>query len=299
MREDPTLLEDARGRVEPARAVLLEHVASPRTGTVSDPADWAAVVTLERLAAEVGADDPSTLQALLAGDGTASVHALVDEALDRVAVGLVRRERGQRVDSGVLNAAAGHHSVTTDAALLRAAARAAHASFTAMPYYGARYGARGSRFAGTDSAWLASLAALPPEPALRQVLWLSRVLATRGMPSWLMERHLADLSTWMERTAGSGAGGSLPVVAAALTAERVAVCPDDLLERAEERVALVVGADRPVPHAGRLGGAADVRLGRAVDTEPLLAWLAAPEQVDDEAAVALREVASWVDARLG
>ena len=104
-----------------------------------------------------------------------------------------------------MNPGAGSYDVTTDATLVRAAVRAAQRSLDAMPYYGVRYGERGSRFATTDSAWLISLAPLSEERANRQVAWLCRVLAGRGMPSWLMELHLVELVAEVRSVAGDDA----------------------------------------------------------------------------------------------
>jgi hypothetical protein len=53
-----------------------------------------------------------------------------------------------------------------------------------------RYGERGWRFSLSDSGWLQTLRELSPDAARAQLLWLSNLLAARGMPRYLMARHL-------------------------------------------------------------------------------------------------------------
>lgn len=92
-----------------------------------------------------------------------------------------------------LNPEAGGHTIAGDARELDAALRAGDHSWKEFPYYALRYGERGRRFTRSDSAWLAGLAHLPPDQVVDQVDWLARVLAARGMPRWLLERHLRVL----------------------------------------------------------------------------------------------------------
>jgi heme oxygenase len=89
-----------------------------------------------------------------------------------------------------LNPDAGMHAISLDPRELEAALRAGERSWREFPYYEWRYGERGMRFTRSDSAWLVTLADYAPVVAERQVLWLGRVLASRGMPQWMLERHL-------------------------------------------------------------------------------------------------------------
>ena len=201
--------------------LLLAHVDRATTGPLDDPAVVAAVVGVERLVVATGSTDAHVLRDALAGRPVAGADAgrvadLVAEARGHVAAGLIRRDSGQSVDAGVVNPASGGYEITTDANLLRAAVRAAQGSIDAMPYYGARYGARGSRFATTDSAWLISLAGLGTDRAIHQVEWLARVLAARGMPSWLLEIHLDALVAEV-RTVADEAAGSDPTASSSAT----------------------------------------------------------------------------------
>jgi hypothetical protein len=161
-----------------------------------------------------------------------------------------------------------------------------------MPYYGARYGARGSRFATTDSAWLISLADLTQDRAVHQVEWLARVLAPRGMPSWLLEIHLDALVAEVRSVADEDAVGSLPAAALALATTRRRHVDDDLLRSADAWADEALGDTLPVPRTGALLAAAvaDERAGVTRDDSSLVGWLTDPERVPEAAAAALHAV---------
>ena len=92
--------------------------------------------------------------------------------------------------AAVINPLAGVHPVTASPQELEAVRRATEASLREAPYYLERYGERGRAFGGSDGAWLVTLCRGDPEFVAKQVLWLGRVLAARGMPRWLLQRHL-------------------------------------------------------------------------------------------------------------
>ncbi|KRF38144.1 hypothetical protein [Terrabacter sp. Soil810] len=277
-----------------AHRILLDHADRKVTGPLEDPAVLAAVVGVERLVVAAGSTDEAVLRSALTGDVVADadpdrVAALVAEARSHVMAGLLRRATGQAVDAGIVNPASGGYEITTDATLLRAAVRAAQGSIDAMPYYGARYGARGSRFATTDSAWLVSLATLAEDRAVHQVEWLSRVLAARGMPSWLLEIHLDALVAEVRSVADSGAVGSLPVAADALGRARRRHVDDDLLRSADSWADEALGDALPVPRAGALMAAAvaDERAGVTRDDRALVDWLTDSARSDESATTRL------------
>ena len=277
-----------------AHRILLDHADRTVTGPLEDPAVLAAVVGVERLVVATGSTDEAVLRSALTGDVVADadpdrVAALVAEARSHVMAGLLRRATGQALDAGIVNPASGGYEITTDATLLRAAVRAAQGSIDAMPYYGARYGARGSRFATTDSAWLVSLATLAEDRAVYQVEWLSRVLAARGMPSWLLEIHLDALVSEVRSVADSGAVGSLPVAADALGRARRRHVDDDLLRWADSWADEALGDALPVPRAGALMAAAvaDDRAGVTRDDRALVDWLTDSARSDESATTRL------------
>lgn len=117
---------------------------------------------------------------------------------ERIVQVTIRTSMSQRTSTtalgaGLLNRDAGSHIVTTDPGELAACLRAGRASWTEFPYYEARYAERGYRFCNSDTAWLVTLCDLEPARALEQVLWLGRVLSSRGMPQYLLECHLRNL----------------------------------------------------------------------------------------------------------
>ena len=284
-------------RATEARQLLLSQTDRAASGSLEDPALVAAVVGVERLVVATGSTDGQTLRDALEGRPVPGsdpevVATLVAEAERHVLAGLARRASGQSVDAGVINPDAGTYRMTTDATLLRAAVRAAQRSFDVMPYYRIRYGERGSRFASSDSAWLISLAPLSADRATRQVLWLSGVLAGRGMPSWLMETHLDELVTEVRAVAGDTAVGVLPAARDALAEARRAHVDDELLGQADAWADELVGGLPPVPRTGALLAAAtaDALAGVTLDDRSLVDWLTDPARTTPETATAVHEL---------
>lgn len=103
------------------------------------------------------------------------------------------------IPASSINPAAGSYPVTSDPRELEAARRAGNASVAEFPYYLERYGERGRRFGASDGAWLVALCDFGAEHVRAQVLWLGTVLASRGMPRWLLERHLQVLHAELVR----------------------------------------------------------------------------------------------------
>lgn len=88
------------------------------------------------------------------------------------------------------HAEAGNHPLPTDPREIQAALRAGERCYAVHPYFERRYGERGRAFTRSDGGYLSSLADHPQAYVNGQVLWLAGVLASRGMPRWLMEEHL-------------------------------------------------------------------------------------------------------------
>ncbi|MBV5326805.1 MAG: hypothetical protein JZU65_04085, partial [Chlorobium sp.] len=93
-----------------------------------------------------------------------------------------------------INPEAGNHPIPTDKREIEAALNASNRCWNEYPYYEKRYGKRGKRFSDSDTCWLATLTCLEQIDLQKQVDWLCRVLATRGMPSLMMETTLHYLS---------------------------------------------------------------------------------------------------------
>jgi hypothetical protein len=283
-----------------ARRLLLEHADGALSGFVEDPALVAAVVGVERLVAVTGSTDAATLREALSPTPhpDPAVAEVAQEAVDSVAAGLERRYTGEPVDAGLVNPDAGRHEIVTDATLLRAGVRASQRSYDAVPYYRLRYGGRGARFASSDAAWLISLAEHDEEQAVTHVWWLARVLATRGMPSLLLERHLVALAGELRSVAGDDEAGTLQAGAEALPAALRRHVDDDLLGRADRWAAEALGGDLPFRGTGELLAAAtaDELSGLTPDDRQLVGWLTYPERVPPNAVGRLLEVRDRIRA---
>src|ERR1700755_2420664 len=99
------------------------------------------------------------------------------------------------------NPEAGDHAVSTDPLEKAAAEAAVRASWREFPYYARRYGERGWRFSLSDTGWIETLCHLNISEARAQAAWLGRLLATRGMPTYMLERHLVLLHGELLRVA--------------------------------------------------------------------------------------------------
>jgi hypothetical protein len=183
-----------------------------------------------------------------------------------------------------LNPAAGAHAVPGDLREVEAALLAGEACWREIAYYGARYGERGRRFTGSDAAWLVTLARDDLAAAMKQIDWLARLLAARGMPRWLLERHLQQL----ERTLGerlpqrASRYATLGAAAAALRAERLAAIPDDRAEALIARFTQGLETERGITprEAATLvvAAAADEACGVTHAARGLTRWLADPDR---------------------
>jgi heme oxygenase len=139
------------------------------------------VLRLEEYAPLIAAE-PAREQAIVGAQ-----HAL--EGFEPI-LGVIASGQYNDVLAGALNPDAGTHPIPNDVREVHAALLAGERSREAWPYYEARYGERGLRFTRSDSAWLVTLLREGVEVAARQIAWLGRVLAARGMPRYLLELHL-------------------------------------------------------------------------------------------------------------
>lgn len=92
-----------------------------------------------------------------------------------------------------LNSAAGQVPVPQDPREIAAAVRASQVIWRAFPYFAFRYGERGRRFGHSDSAYFLTLLGYDQQTIDQQIIWTAGVLASRGMPSWLLELQLRVL----------------------------------------------------------------------------------------------------------
>jgi hypothetical protein len=90
-----------------------------------------------------------------------------------------------------INLEAGDHAMPQNPLEIDLALRAAKVAWEKYPYLEHRYGERGRRFTNSDGCWLFTLTRAPSGVAVTSVLeWLRTVLASRGIPTVILEFHL-------------------------------------------------------------------------------------------------------------
>ncbi len=130
-----------------------------------------------------------------------AIHAPVIKAAHEAFAGLMtlymvlypQGENEKSLPLTLINPEAGNHPIPDNEPEINAALRASNRGWNEFPYYEKRFGERGRRFSDSDTCWLATLPALGQEDLQGQIDWLCRILATRGMPSVLMEHILRFL----------------------------------------------------------------------------------------------------------
>jgi len=96
--------------------------------------------------------------------------------------------------AAAVNFEAGDHAIPQNPVEIDLALRAAKAAWEKFPYLEQRYGARGKRFTNSDSCWLLTLTRAPGQDVATKALdWLRTVLATRGIPTVVLEAHLRTI----------------------------------------------------------------------------------------------------------
>ncbi|MFL5262612.1 MAG: hypothetical protein ACJ79L_09485 [Anaeromyxobacteraceae bacterium] len=196
--------------------------------------------------------------------------------------------------AAVLNPAAGDHRITSDPRELAAARAAGERTLAAYPYFTRRYGESGRAFATSDGAWIATLASEDDERATEQLLWLGRVLASRGMPRVLLEVHLRTLARELRRAvpARARAYAQLDRAAETLAAARRAHVDDAALAAISRRFDADAGAPwaSRLPHSGALlaSAVADERDGIGNAVASLEPWFTDGERFPPRFAAAVK-----------
>jgi hypothetical protein len=151
---------------------------------------------------------------------------------------------------------------------------AAKLMWRACPYFEWRYGERGRKFGRSDAGFIVMLAQLPVPTIERQLDWLVRLLAPRGMPGVLMEVQLRILER-VGRKAQWTARAPLTLVAQRRSQARASVLSDAVLHECEMSFR---AATQGLPHAfgtGHViaGVVADAAMGISNQEDALLRWL--------------------------
>lgn len=199
-----------------------------------------------------------------------------------------------------VNPLAGLHVVTADPDEVEAARRAAEVSLRTFPYYRERFGERARMFGASDGAWLMTLCRGEREYVRRQVLWLAEVLSARGVPGWLLERHLEFLHAELLRITEEHERCRPLLDAAHLLREhRRRSLPDDVFARVAADFEAHADPEwtRRLPGMGSILAAAvadeAAGIGRAVHS--MLSWAANPALFSHSWVAAVRSTVA--DAR--
>ncbi|HEX6371083.1 MAG TPA: hypothetical protein VF006_19350 [Longimicrobium sp.] len=196
--------------------------------------------------------------------------------------------------AAAINPHAGVHPVTASPPELEAVRRATEASLREAPYYLERYGERGRLFGGSDGAWLVTLCRGDAAFVERQVMWLGRVLGARGMPRWLLQRHLELLHDELVRAIPGHGGryrGLLEACALLRDQQRRHLAEDDCRALA---AAFDADADPAwvarLPNMGRIlaAAAADEAAGIPNAVESVEEWAADPARFPERWTTAVR-----------
>ncbi len=147
-----------------------------------------------------------------------------------------------------INPEAGEHPIAATALEQAAAEAATRLSWRDFPYYAKRYGERGWRFSLSDSGWLQTLFELSFDAAKAQMLWLAGLLAARGMPRYLLERHLEHLHNELVSASPDQAAryAFLNDLSARLRMLRTASIPAATFEKLSNEFEARVGSGREV-----------------------------------------------------
>jgi len=176
------------------------------------------------------------------------------------------------------NIEAGNIPYPTDIREIALTERSVEVLWRAFPYLQRRYGQRGRRFGSSDVGYLVVCAGLPSTAFLDQVIWLGGILASRGMPSWLLECQLRHLAACGRRRHWAGANRAAE--GAETLADRRRAVLSEAQFRAAGRTFRDARPDLPPRLAegtGRLlaSAVADTLSGLAPSAEPFLGWLTA------------------------
>jgi heme oxygenase len=97
-----------------------------------------------------------------------------------------------------VNFEAGDHAMPQKPLEMDLALRAAKTAWEKYPYLELRFGERGKRFTDSDGCWLVALAHMPVETATQNLTWLRTFLASRGIPTVILEAHIRAILDALE-----------------------------------------------------------------------------------------------------
>lgn len=204
-----------------------------------------------------------------------------------------------------INPEAGQHPIPERETDVARALRCGAAAWRRFPYLAMRYGDRGRRFTSSDSCWLVSLYDLEESLVLANLQWLRTVLASRGLPTIILEDQLrkidADIADH-ERERWESATGFRTMLEQ-LRAQRSALLDQD---RHDELVAHWQSQFDACP-GRRVRDAADLLISARLDTaagiehawEVTRAWFVDPQVFSSQWIASVDALAEALDGDLG
>ena len=194
-----------------------------------------------------------------------------------------------------INPEAGNHPIPEDEREIQAALKASDRGWAEFSYYDQRYGIRGKRFSDSDACWLATLTALDQQTLQKQIDWLGRVLATRGMPQIMLERTLRYLHEELTISVPDKASAFDKLLKAAQTLceQRTARIPEKEFQRMASEFDARVGAELAVKYKNTgellLSSVADEKNGMAGAISAIQAWMTDPDRFPEQWISAVNE----------
>ena len=199
------------------------------------------------------------------------------------------------------NSEAGSHPLPSDKREIEAVLQATLRSYDAQPYLMERFGVRGEAYSRSDGGFLVTLASNPQHYVNQQVDWLCTLLVCRGMPRFLMERHLYLLAEELTRLVPSRAKKYRKLERAAdrLRDARCARLPQSEFEALAAAFTLSAG--------GGIAGVGELLISAACDEADglekalpsLLSWLRDEEHFTAEWCLAIDGALKQIRSRMG
>ena len=200
-----------------------------------------------------------------------------------------------------INPEAGNHPIPEDEREIQAALKASDRGWAEFPYYAQRYGDRGKRFSDSDTCWLVTLTALNPENLQKQIDWLCRVLATRGMPSLMLEYTLRFLYEELAKAVpeNKASYGKLLRAADILKEARVKLIREKDFRELADEFERVAGSEmaHTLKNTGKLlvSAVVDEKSGIAGAVAALRGWLADADRFSAQWVLAVNEMLQKAD----